>query len=179
MAGLTAQTEALFSTARLDIVFLTGELAGAADKAVMGAPVFFNMEYGSPPAEGFVADLLGSDPPPGLSKAAVFPLGLKDKGNGSYLGVGHLLLGYPTETTVFLGLLIISEASQKKGYGKEFIEGLYNWARPQGIDFMRIRVHPKNTGAKAFLDKIGFADLPNKLSSGHEVWERKLPAVED
>jgi GNAT superfamily N-acetyltransferase len=174
-----AQAEILFSTAKLDIVFLSPDTAGEADKAILGSPTFHQAEYESPPAAGFVADLLEAPPPPGLSKSAVFPLGLKEKGKADFIGLAHLILGYPTETTVFLGLLVIAESHQKKGFGKDFIEGLYNWARPQGITFIRARVHPRHKGGTAFFDKIGFADLPNKLSTGHAVWERRLPAVEE
>jgi len=171
--------EAVFSTNKLDVVFLSADAAAAANKAAEGAPGYFTMETEAPADPAFVADLVATEPPPGVSKAAVFPLGLREKGKEAFLGIAHLLLGFPTETTVFVGHLIIAEASQKKGFGKDFIEGVYNWARPQGINFIRIRLHPKNDGAKKFLDKMGFVDLPNRLGNGHEVWERKLPAVED
>jgi len=171
--------ESAFISSKIEAVFLNAAVASEANKVAEGAPAFFTMETGEPADANFVADLLETDPPPGLSKAAVFPLGIREKGKEGFVGIGHLLLGFPTETTVFVGHLIIMDALAGKGYGQDFLEGVYNWARPQGINFIRIRVHPQNTGAKAWLDKMGFIDLPNKLSSGHEVWERKLPAVED
>ena len=171
--------EAAFTSSKIEAVFLTAAVAADANKVAEAAPAYFTMETGEPADANFVSDLLETDPPPGLSRAAVFPLGIREKGKAPFIGVGHLLLGFPTETTVFVGHLIIAEPMLNKGYEQDFIEGVYNWARPQGINFIRIRVHPQNTGAKAWLDKMGFIDLPNKLSSGHEVWERKLPAVED
>ena len=171
--------EAAFTASKIEAVFLSAAVASDANKAAEGAPAYFTMETGEPADANFVADLLDTDPPPGLSKAAVFPLGLREKGKDAFVGVGHLLLGFPTETTVFVGHLIVMESALNKGFEQDFIEGIYNWARPQGINFIRVRVHPNNTGAKTYLDKMGFIDLPNKLSSGHEVWERKLPAVED
>ena len=174
-----ATLEAIFSTGKVEAIFLSAGAAPEADKAAMAAPAFFNMEYGAPAESGFAAELIDSPPPPGLSKAAVFPLGLREKGKEAFVGMAHLLLGYPTETNVFVGLLVLADSFQKKGFGRDFIQGLYDWARPQGISFIRVRVHPQNTAAKAFLDKMGFVDMPNKLSTGHEVWERKLPAVED
>jgi len=110
---------------------------------------------------------------------AVFPLGIREKGKGSFIGIIHMVLGYPTETTLFVGMLVFAEASQRKGFGKELVNGLYDWVRPQGIEFVRIRVHPRHTDAAPFLDKMGYIDLPNKLSTGHVVWERKVPATED
>jgi len=181
----TATAEALFATPRLDVVFLSPDQAVEADKAIAGAPTFYKTEFEgeggeeAPPPEGFTADLLDTPPPPNISKAAVFPLGIREKGKANYIGLSHLILGYPTETTVFMGLLVFAEAFQKKGYGKELLTGIYDWTRPQGIGFVRIRVHPKHEGARAFLDKMGYADLPNKLSTGHLVFERRLPLVED
>ncbi len=173
-----AVAEALFSTAHLDIVMLTPELASQADQPVLASPKFFQIEYEGPPEAGFAQELLEAPAPPGVSKAATFVLGLLEKGGG-YVGLAHLVLGYPTDTTMFLGLLLIAEPRQRKGHGKEFLEGIYNWARPQGIGFIRARVNPASDIAKAFFDKVGFTDLPGKLSTGHQIWERRLPAVED
>ncbi len=174
-----AQAEALFSTPRLDVIFLSPAHAQIADKAVMTCPKFIQLEYGVSPEPGFVAELLESPPPPGISKMAVFPMGMTEKGQDSVIGLAHLVLGYPTETAITLGLLLVMESRQRKGFGTEFINGVYDWARPQGITFIRARVHPKNEAGRAFMDKLGFTDLPEKLSTGHQVWERHIPAVED
>jgi len=174
----TTLAEALFTTDRLEAVFLSPSLAPEADMAVLGAPGFFQAEFEAPPEAGFVAELLDAPPPPGVSRVAVFPIGLKEKGKPAFIGLAHMVLGYPTETELFIGLFFLDEAHQRKGFGKEFVNGLYEWARPQGIDFLRFRVHPRHTGGRAFLDKLGYVDLPNKLSTGHEVWSRKVPAVE-
>ncbi len=175
----TVQAEVVFATPRLEALFLSPPLAGDADQVLLGAPKFFEAEFEAPPEAGFVSELLEAPPPPGVSKVAVFPLGVREKGKTGFIGIAHLVIGYPTETTLFVGMLVFSEANQRKGFGKELIAGLYDWSRTQGIDFIRVRAHPKHTGAAAFLDKVGFADLPNKLSTGHVVWERKLPATED
>jgi len=176
---MTDQAEVVFSTARLEAVFLSAAQADEADKVMLGAPKFYQGEFETDPEPGFVAELLEAPPPPGTSKVAVFPLGLQEKGKTDFIGIAHLVLGYPTETTLFVGMIVLAEANQKKGFGKELIGGIYDWARPQGIDFIRIRVHPRHTEASGFLDKMGFVDLPNKLSTGHVVWERKVPATED
>jgi len=179
----TAEAVAVFSTDRLEIVFLSPDNALDAGKVVLECPKFIEAEFEAPPDPGFAADLtaglVAGDPPPGVDRAAVFPFGLALKGTPGFIGTGQFVLGFPSETTVFVGLLMLAEAHQRKGYGREFFAGLYDWARPQGINFARVRLHPRHKDAAAFLDKLGFADLPNKLSSGHVVWERKLPAVED
>jgi GNAT superfamily N-acetyltransferase len=178
-----AEAIAVFSTDRLDIVFLSPDNAAEAGKAVLGSPKFVEAEFGAPPDPDFAAELLAGlvagEPPPGVTRSALFPFGLALKGQSGFIGTGQFVLGFPAETVIFVGLLMIAEANQRKGYGREFFTGLYDWARPQGINFVRVRLHPRHTDAAAFLDKIGYADLPNKLSSGHAVWERKLPAVED
>lgn len=178
-----AQAEALFSTSRLDIVYLSPELAPTASAPLLGAPGFIEAEFGEPPTADFVVDLLTGlitgDPPPGLTRASVYPLGIALKGQSGFIGIAHMVMGFPTETTVFIGLLILAEKYHRKGYGKEFFQGVYDWARPQGINFIRVRLHPRHEAPKAFLDKIGLVDLPEKLSSGHAIWERKLPATED
>ena len=176
---MTDQAEVVFSTARLEAVFLSPAMADEADKVIMAAPKFYQGEFEADPEPGFIAELLEAPPPPGVSKVAVFPIGLREKGKAEFVGVAHMVLGYPTETTLFVGMIVFSEAVQKKGFGKELLTGLYDWARPQGVDFVRIRVHPRHTEAGGFLDKMGYVDLPNKLSTGHAVWERKVPATED
>src|SRR5262245_521472 len=113
---------------------VTPASAAQADGPVMACPAFFQVEYEGPPEPGFAAELLEAPPPPGVSKAATFVLGLVEKG-GAWVGLAHLVLGYPTETTVFLGLLLVAEPKQRKGLGKEFLDGIYAWARPQGIGF--------------------------------------------
>lgn len=175
----TAAAEAVFTTPKLEMVFLSPSAAAQADHPLLAAPKFFQDEFECPPEPGFAAELIESPPPPGVSKAQIFPLGIRFKGGSEFLGIAHLILGFPTETTVFVGLLVLAEAAQRNKLGKEFIEGVYAWARPQGIQFIRVRCHPRHKGAEAFLDKMGFVDLPTALSSGHKVWERKLPAVED
>jgi GNAT superfamily N-acetyltransferase len=174
-----AQAEALFSTPRLDVIFLSPTLASAADKVVLSSPKFIKFEYGISPEPGFVAELLESPPPPGISRVAVFPMGIVEKGQDAFVGIAHLILGYPTETAITLGLMLIAESRQRKGYGQEFLTGVYDWARPQGITFIRGSAHPKNEAARAFLEKAGFTDLPEKLSTGHQIWERHIPAVEE
>jgi GNAT superfamily N-acetyltransferase len=175
----TLLAESLFGTAQLEMIYLSPALAADADKAVAGAPKFFADEFDALPEPGFVADLLEAPPPPGVSRVAVFPIGIREKNGRDFIGLAHMVIGYPTETELFIGLLLIAEASQRKGYGREFMQGIYAWGRSQGIVFVRVRVRPRHTGARAFLDKLGFADLPNKLSTGHEVWQRKIPAVEE
>ncbi len=178
-----AQAEALFSSARLEPVYLTAENAGAAGMVLIGAPAFCQEEYEMAPdtqlAVDIMSDLLTGPLPPGVSRGQVFPIGMTIKGQPGFIGIAHMMLGFPGETELTIGLMVIAESHQKKGYGKEFITGLYDWARPQGIGFIRINCHPRHKGSTAFLDKLGFADLGTNLKSGHAVWTRKLPATED
>ncbi len=174
----TAAAEALFSTARLDIVFLGPDTAAKAGKVLMLAPAFYEAEFEAPPTPedvtGLLLDMMTGDPPPGVTRAQVFPLGLALKGSPDFIGMAHLVLGFPTENRMLVVFLILAESQQKKGFGREFIQGMYDWARPQGIDFLRVKVRGIHAGAKAFLDKLGFAEL----TEGN-AWERKLPATED
>ena len=179
----TAAVEALFSTARLDAEFLTPETAPRAGAVLMAAPGFCQGEWEAAPdpelAGEVLAGLMTGPLPPGVMRGQVFPLGLTLKGKPGFIGLAHLIVGFPRESAATLGLLVFAESNQRKGFGREFITGVYDWARPQGIDFLRVRLHPRHDGAKAFLDKLGFVDLPESISSGHVMWERKLPATED
>ena len=178
-----AQAEVLFSSAKLEPVYLTPDNAGSAGMVLIGAPAFCQEEYEMAPdtqlAVDIMSDLLTGPLPPGVSRGQVFPIGLTVKGSPGFVGIAHMMLGFPSETELTIGLFVIAEGHQKKGYGKEFINGLYDWARPQGIGFIRINCHPRHKGSGVFLDKLGFADLGTNLKSGHAVWTRKLPATED
>lgn len=89
----------------------------------------------------------------------VFGIYLKDK----MIGCIDLCRGYPVETTVMLGLLILSEKYQKRGLGTKAYNKLEkiikNW---KNINRIRIGVLVPNDDVLPFWKKMGFTEKGRK-----------------
>lgn len=76
--------------------------------------------------------------------------------NGEDIGVVDLLRGHPVSDTLFLGLLLIKESHQKKGYGAEICEKIEEIAKKWQMSKIRLAVMECNGRVFPFWEKMGF-----------------------
>ena len=115
----------------------------------------FNVSGGvQPPA---AAENVFSSLPDGFSSANKFVYGIEL--DSMLIGCMDLLRGYPKPDTVMLGLLLLQESHQGKGFGRESFFMMENLLQewPE-IKKIRICVVESNGEVLGFWKKLGFAD---------------------
>lgn len=147
------------------------------------APRYSELITGVPPhvqsAEDFAEDFMDALPP-GKGSEDKFVLGffLDDQA----VGCADLIRYYPDNKTAMLGLLLITESHQGKGFGKEalgLLEGLIK--RWSGTERIRAGVLAVNSQVVKFWERQGFKNTGEKKSPKNgktesEVWvfEKKI-----
>jgi ribosomal protein S18 acetylase RimI-like enzyme len=92
---------------------------------------------------------------------------------GPAIGVRDLYLHHPEPGTAHIGLLLFREACQGLGYGKETVASLEHALGLGGFGVLRLSVGDENPGAKAFWERLGFAQV-GRLDRGVSVYEKRL-----
>jgi ribosomal protein S18 acetylase RimI-like enzyme len=134
-----------------------------------GAPDYFARTEGGPPgpdaAERLLRDAEGDD----LRRVyALVPLV-----GGPAVGVLDLYLDHPAPRIAHIALLLFREACQGLGYGKETTAALEQTLARAGFDTLRLSVGDENPEAKAFWERIGFAEA-GRLDRGVTVYEKRI-----
>ena len=93
---------------------------------------------------------------------------------GPAIGVLDLYLHHPEPGTAHVGLLLFREACQGLGYGKETTAALEHALVRAGYSILRLSVGDENPGARAFWERLGFAEV-GRLDRGVSVYEKRLP----
>jgi ribosomal protein S18 acetylase RimI-like enzyme len=134
-----------------------------------GAPDYFTRTEGGPPgadaAERLLADAAGDDL---RGVYALVPIV-----GGPAVGVLDLYLHHPEPGVAHVALLLFRESCQGLGYGKETTAALEDALVRGGFAALRLSVGDENPGAKAFWQRIGFAEV-GRLDRGVSVYEKKL-----
>jgi ribosomal protein S18 acetylase RimI-like enzyme len=134
-----------------------------------GAPDYFARTEGAPAgpdhAERLLADAEGDD----LRRIyALVPLA-----GGPAVGALDLYLHHPDPGVAHIALLLFREACQGLGYGKETTAALEQVLARAGYDTLRLSVGDENPEAKAFWQRIGFAEV-GRLDRGVTVYEKRI-----
>ncbi len=132
-------------------------------------PDYFLRTSGRPPAPDEAAQLLAdaeADP-----DRRVFLLA--PRSGGPALGVLDLHLDYPEPGAAHIGLLLVRQACQGMGFGQEATAALEAALRRRGYRSLRLSVGDENPGARAFWERIGFAEA-GRLDRGVTVYEKPL-----
>ena len=93
---------------------------------------------------------------------------LIDKFIGGYwrddalVGCMDLIRGHPEPDIAFLGLLLFSEANQRRGFGVEALAHIEQLAASWGCSSLRLAVIDRNERAFAFWHREGFRELYRK-----------------
>src|SRR6266540_3420341 len=149
---------------------LAGPEHGAAIQACFeGAPDYFARTEGGPPgkdaAERLLADAQGDD----LRRVyALVPVV-----GGPAVGVLDLYLHHPEPGVAHVALLLFRESCQGLGYGKETTAALEDALVRAGFETLRLSVGDENPEARAFWERIGFAEI-GRLDRGVSVFEKRL-----
>lgn len=72
------------------------------------------------------------------------------------IGFVSLYLGYPTETTFYIGSLFFRVSFQRKGYGQEVVSFIEEELYKHGYEEGRVAVGLKNWPALRFWSKQGY-----------------------
>jgi ribosomal protein S18 acetylase RimI-like enzyme len=150
-------------------VLATHQHAAQVQACFEGAPDYFTRTEGGPPgrdaAERLLADAEGDD------QRRVYVL-LPVVG-GPAVGVLDLYLDHPEPRVAHVALLLFRESCQGLGYGKETTAALEEALVRGGYGALRLSVGDENPEAKAFWQRIGFAEI-GRLDRGVTVYEKRL-----
>jgi ribosomal protein S18 acetylase RimI-like enzyme len=134
-----------------------------------GAPDYFTRTEGSPAgpnaAERLLSDAEGDD----LRRVYA----LVPAVGGPAVGVLDLYLHHPEPGVAHVALLLFREACQGLGYGKETTAALEQALARAGFSTLRLSVGDENPAAKAFWERIGFAEI-GRLDRGVSVYEKRI-----
>ncbi|BDG04327.1 GNAT family N-acetyltransferase [Anaeromyxobacter oryzae] len=135
----------------------------------LGAPDYFARTEGGPPgahaAEQLVSEAEADD------TRRVYAL--VPHTGGPAVGVLDLYLHHPEPGTAHIGLLLFREACQGLGYGKETTAALEHALVRAGFSTLRLSIGDENPGAKAFWERLGFAEV-GRLERGVGIYEKRL-----
>ncbi len=134
-----------------------------------GAPDYFARTEGKPPGADAAAHLV--DETEADANRRVFVL--VPRVGGPAVGVLDLHLDYPEPGTAHIGLLLFRESCQGLGYGKETNAAVEQALATAGFDTLRLSVVDENEDAKAFWERLGFAEV-GRLDRGVTVYEKRL-----
>lgn len=134
-----------------------------------GAPDYFTRTEGGPPgtdaAERLLAD---AEADPARRVFVLVPLL-----GAPAVGVLDLYLDHPEPGVAHVALLLFRESCQGLGYGKETTAALEDALSRAGFSALRLSVGDENPEAKAFWERIGFAEI-GRLDRGVSVYEKQL-----
>jgi uncharacterized protein len=141
----------------VELRLLRGEPAEMADlqRVLEGAPQYAELVTGAPPGPAD-AQSTYSGLPEGKSYDDKFVFGIYC--GADMVGCADLIRGYPDPHTAWLGLLLVAEAFQHRGFGSaaygELETFIRRWDRCKRI---RLSVIRANAQALPFWRKLGFA----------------------
>jgi len=148
--------------------------AGAGDAPVLqacleAAPDYVGQTEGGPPAPGAASDLLAdAEADPARRVFLLYP-----RAGWTAVGVLDLHLDYPGPGEAHIGLLLLRDAWQGMGYGREVASALERSLGRAGFRALRLAVTDENVGARLFWERIGFAEV-GRLDGGVTLYEKPL-----
>ncbi len=162
-------TELKLDGPRLAAVPARREHVAQMQACLEGAPDYFARTEGRPPGPGAAAHLVDeSEADPNRRVFVLVP-----RVGGPAVGVLDLHLDYPGPGTAHIGLLLFRESCQGLGYGKETNAAVEQALASAGFDTLRLSVVDENVDARAFWERLGFAEV-GRLDRGVTVYEKRI-----
>lgn len=135
----------------------------ALQRLLEAAPSYSIVIQGTPPS-GTAAEELLSELPPGRTLEDKFVLGIFE--GDALVGCADLFRGYPAPQFAYIGLLLFSEADQRRGFGTEALAHIDALAASWGCRILRIGVIETNLRALSFWRRAGFREVDRKAIAG-------------
>ena len=157
------------STARIRAVAAGRERAPEVQACLEGAPGYFEQTEGAPPPPDAGLRLLADAE--GDPERQV--LLLEGRQGGPPLGILDLYLHQPEPAVAHVGLLLLREAMQGRGLGRELVEALARALAAAGFTALRASVADETPGAREFWEQLG-AEAVGRLDRGVTVYELRL-----
>jgi GNAT superfamily N-acetyltransferase len=134
-----------------------------------GAPGYFAETEGGPAGPAAALALLGEAEADAQRRLLLF----RARPSGPVLGLLDLLVDYPEPRVAHVALLLLREACQGRGLGREAVHALESALRAGDCRALRLSVVDESPGARAFWERMGFAAV-GRLERGVTVFEKPL-----
>lgn len=157
-----------FETQRLVITVAAEEDVDGLLDVALSNPEFTAAHEGSDGEAGhFDRAMLERDLLVAWMDPARHPLVLRDKSNPSRaIGWAEVLDEHPRDHVPWIGLLEVHGQEQRKGYGREAVGALVEWARADGAPALRLGVDEANAMGLAFWQSMGFRVVDHRERVG-------------
>lgn len=140
----------------------TPQNLAALRSVLIGASTYSALVTGSA-SDGSTAEAIFSERPPGTAAGQKYVFGIRLA--GETIGCLDAIRGWPQAATCHIGLLLLDERYQRRGYGREAMRLLCDQIVRWGdINTLRIGVVASNTPAFPFWRAMGFADTGERKS---------------
>jgi ribosomal protein S18 acetylase RimI-like enzyme len=159
----------LAPTARLEVTEATRATVAALQACLDGSPAYFERVEGAPAgadAAGRLLDETEADP---LRRLYLFTL----RAGGLPAALLDLWLDQPEPGTAHLGLLLVRDALQGRGLGREAMAALEAGLAAAGRGLLRLSVADENREVEGFWERLGYAAV-GRLEGGVTVYEKVL-----
>ena len=154
---------------RVRAVLAGPESTGQIQACFEGAPDYFARTEGGPPGPDAAARLLSDAEGDDLRRIyALFPVSAARRSGSS-----TSTCTTPSPLVAHVALLLFRESCQGLGYGKETTAALEDVLVRAGYRTLRLSVGDENPEARAFWQRIGFAEV-GRLDRGVTVYEKQL-----
>lgn len=142
-------------SSRFSVRILTEEDVDAVYGLCVGNPLFYQHCPPDVTKNGILADMKAL--PPGKTFDDKYYIGFWD---GKVLvAIMDLVVRYPDEKTAFIGLFMMEQSVQKRGWGSRMIEECGCSLRTEGFSFLRLGYAKGNSQSEHFWKKNGFHDV--------------------
>jgi RimJ/RimL family protein N-acetyltransferase len=169
MDAFTVPAPALAPTTRLTVAEATRSTLGALQACLDGCPDYFARTEGRAASREAAADLLGEAEADPLRRLFLFSL----RRGGAPAALIDLWLDQPEPGTAHLGLLLVREALQGQGLGREAVAALEEALGAAGCRILRLSVTDENREVEGFWEGLDFAPV-GRLDGGVTVYEKLL-----
>lgn len=157
------------SSARLRVLPATREVEAELQACLDDGVAYFQRTEGAPAAPDAAAQLLSEAEAD--DERRVFLLVPRE--GGPAVGLLDLYLDQPEPAVAHVGLLLLREAVQGRGLGREAVDALSRALRSAGFTALRLSVGDESPGATAFWERLG-AEPVGRLEGGVTVYEVPL-----
>jgi ribosomal protein S18 acetylase RimI-like enzyme len=165
--AVTAPT--LAATARLTVAEATRAALDALQACLDGCPDYFIRTEGAAASGDAAVGLLDEAEADPLRRVYLFSL----RRGGAPAALLDLWLDQPEPGTAHLGLLVVREALQGQGLGREAVTSLEAALEAVGYQALRLSVTDENREVEGFWGQLGFATV-GRLDGGVTVYEKPL-----